>query len=55
MPNDKILRFLLLAIFLCKVKKLSSELRTINPLTFVLLIISDLAKAICLRFLKFLA
>ena len=54
-PNDIILRFFLTANFLCKLKKLSSAFRTIKPLSFVLLIISDLARAICFMFLKFLA
>ena len=55
MANDKILSFLFLEIFLCKLKKLLSAFKIINPFCFVLLIISDLAKAICFKLLKFLA
>ena len=54
-PNDKILRFFLIANFLCSQKKLSSAFKIIKPLSFVLLIISDFANAICFKFLKFLA
>ena len=40
-PNDKILRFFLIAFFLCKAKKLSSAFKIIKPLSFVLLIATN--------------
>jgi len=54
-PNEITLRFLLKAFSLCNLKKLSSAFKTTKPSCFVLSIISDLAIAISLMFLKFLA
>ena len=55
MPKEITFSFLFNAFALCNSKKSSSAFKTTQPLDFVLLIISDFAKAMSLIFLKFFA